>query len=360
MRTKILFIDRDGTIIQEPEDKQIDAFEKLQLLPGVIPALLALQNSGYRLIMVSNQDGLGTPSFPEENFRKPHALLMSILNSQGVQFDDVLVCPHFSHEGCSCRKPNLGLVQKYLRQDFSRDDSYVIGDRISDASMANNMGIKSITYGEGDGKLNWPAIVKELLHRGRSAYIERHTKETRISVSIDLPDSDQMTAMISIDTGVKYFDHMLEQLAKHSGIGLTIKADGDLGVDEHHTIEDTALTIGEGLRKALGDKRGIGRYGFVLPMDEAEAAVSLDLSGRPFLVFEGNFTRDYVGDMPTELVKHFYRSLTDSLHATLHMRVRGENCHHMVESSFKCLGRALRLAIQREGSNDIPSTKGLL
>lgn len=360
MLTKILFVDRDGTIIEEPEDEQIDTFEKLQLVPGVIPALLDLQNSGYRLIMVSNQDGLGTPSFPEENFRKPHALLMSILKSQGVLFEDVLVCPHFSNEGCSCRKPNLGLVQKYLRQDFNRDDSYVIGDRTSDASMAHNMGIKSISYGEGNGKLKWPAIVKELLHRGRSVSLERHTKETRISVSIDLPDSDKMDSIISIDTGVKYFDHMLEQLAKHSGIGLTIKAHGDLAVDEHHTIEDTALTIGEGLRKALGDKRGIARYGFVLPMDEAEAAVSLDLSGRPFLAFEGNFSREYVGDMPTELVKHFYRSLTDSLHATLHMSVKGENCHHMVESSFKCLGRALRQAIHREDSTVIPSTKGLL
>lgn len=352
--SKIAFIDRDGTIIVEPEDKQIDSLEKLELLPGAIPALLQMQNAGYKLIMVSNQDGLGTASFPEPTFTQPQQKLLQILNSQGIVFHDILICPHFSKDNCECRKPKLGLVMNYVRDNLiDKDNSVVIGDRQTDIEFANNLGIKGILYTEQTN--NWPVIINQLVNKPRAATIERNTKETQIKVSVNLDANDG----INVQTGLGFFDHMLEQLAKHGGFSLEFTATADLHIDEHHLVEDAALAIGQALRKALGDKLGIQRYGFLLAMDEALAQVAIDLSGRAYFVFEGQFERESVGQLATELVPHFFRSLADSLAAAINIKVTGENCHHKIESIFKGVGRALRMAIKREGY-DLPTTKGQL
>lgn len=349
---KYLFIDRDGTLIVEPADFQIDSLEKLALVEGVIPALITLKAAGYEFVMVSNQDGLGTASFSQEKFAAPHEAMMKLFKSQGIDFKDVLICPHFDQDGCFCRKPQLGLVVSYMSQVYDKDRSYVIGDRATDIKLAENMGIKGLRLGE----LSWNDITRCIVDRPRRANVRRVTHETTIEVSVDLDDPSETY----IKTGLGFFDHMLEQLSKHSGIGMQIAVKGDLHIDEHHTVEDTALALGECLRKALGDKRGIDRYGFSLPMDEASAHALIDLSGRAFLKFEGKYPRDIVGDLPTEMVSHFFRSLADSMQATIHISVSGENTHHMVESTFKVMARALRLAVATNGSSQLPTTKGVL
>jgi imidazoleglycerol-phosphate dehydratase/histidinol-phosphatase len=354
--TPTLFIDRDGTLVEEPADEQVDRLDKIRLVPGVMPALLRLREAGYALVMVTNQDGLGTPSLPEAAFREAHDFILELFASQGIRFDAVLICPHFADDGCDCRKPKTLLVDEYLKgapMDPAR--SAVIGDRATDLELAARLGIAGLRVAAGGGEFGWPAIVRCLTERHRTALVERKTRETEIRVRVDL-DAEEP---VRIATGIGFLDHMLEQVARHGGFALELDCRGDLEVDEHHTVEDTALALGQALRSALGDKRGIGRYGFLLAMDEAEAQVALDLSGRAFFVWEGRFTRDAVGGLPTELVPHFFRSLSDTLGCALHLAVRGENTHHMVESCFKGVGRALRQALRVEGTT-LPSSKGVL
>jgi imidazoleglycerol-phosphate dehydratase/histidinol-phosphatase len=348
---KILFVDRDGTIIAEPPDYQIDAVEKFALLPGVIPALLSLRDAGWRFVMVTNQDGLGTRKYPRAKWDVIQTLLMGVLESQGIDFDAVLVCPHFEKDRCACRKPQLGLLKKYLADPgWDRERSRVIGDRDTDLMLAENLGIRGIKMGV------WPKIAKSLLGEARKARAERITKETSIKVEVDL-DGDGSS---KIATGIGFFDHMLEQLSKHGGFDLKLAVKGDLHIDEHHTVEDVGLALGGALKKALGDKVGIGRYGFTLPMDETLASAAVDLSGRAHFKFDGKFPREAVGGLPTEMVPHFFRSLSDALGATLHLSVKGKNAHHMVEACFKAVGRALRPAFKLGAGGGLPSTKGTL
>ena len=366
---KILFVDRDGTLIVEPPDQQIDRYEKLALVDGVIPALRRCVAAGYELVMVTNQDGLGTASFPQAAFDGPQQLLLQILRSQGIEFRDVLIDRSFAHEGSDTRKPGVGLMRRHLAaDDWLRAQSAVIGDRDTDLQFAQNLGVRGFKLGP---ECDWESIAHALCNAPRRAEVERATRETRIRVEVDL----DLPRDAHVATGVGFFDHMLEQLGKHGGFALTLECAGDGHVDEHHIVEDCALALGEALRRALGDKRGIGRYGheqvpeaapvaLVLPMDESLVRAALDLSGRAYFVFDGPpprgaFPRERVGGLPTELVPHFFRSLCDALGANLHLAVRGENAHHMVEGCFKAVARALRQALRRDG-DALPSTKGVL
>ena len=355
MSKKILFLDRDGTLIAEPADQQVDRLAKFALEPEVVPALRRLRDAGYTFVMVTNQDGLGTPSFRDDEFRPIQNLLVDILKSQGVAFEAVRICPHTAADRCDCRKPKTGLLLDYLRDtSWDRAASAVIGDRETDLQLAAALGIRGYRYNRA--ALGWTELAKQIADAPRRASIRRETKETKITVSVDL----DAPAPIQLATGLGFFDHMLEQIARNAGISLVITCDGDLHIDEHHTIEDVGLALGTALRQALGDKRGIGRYGFVMPMDEARADVALDLSGRAWLVFEADFPRDHVGQMPTEMVSHFFKSVSDTLAATLHMKVTGDNTHHMIEALFKGFGRALRPAVARGAGSEVPSSKGVL
>ena len=355
--SRILFIDRDGTLIEEPADYQVDALDKVRLVPGVIAALQELQRQGYRFVMVSNQDGLGTDSFPTEQFQRCHDHAVALFESQGITFDETFICPHFDTDGCECRKPRTGLLTRFLAAtDIDIPGSAVIGDRDTDLELASNIGVRGLRIDPAGGfGSSWAGIVAALSAEDRTASVERKTRETSISARLNL----DRTQPVSIATGIGFFDHMLEQIAKHGGFGLELHCDGDLEIDEHHTVEDVAIVLGNAMREALGNKIGIGRYGFVLPMDESLANAAIDLSGRASFVMEADFPRDNVGQLSTEMVEHFFRSFAESLGAGMHLAVRGKNTHHMVEGCFKAVGRCLRQAIQRVDSS-LPSTKGTL
>lgn len=356
--TPLLFIDRDGTLIEEPADFQIDSFEKLRFVDGAIPALLRLRDAGYQFVLISNQDGLGTTAFPRAAFAGPHELMVQVFASAGIRFRDQLIDVSLPADNAPTRKPGIGLALPYIHDrsvDWKR--SAVIGDRETDVQFAKNLGVRAfqLKTPQFGGEWEWSGIAHVLADAPRVAHLARDTRETRVCVEIDL----DRHAEPKISTGIGFFDHMLEQLGKHGGFAMALRCEGDTHIDEHHTVEDSALALGQALREALGDKRGIARYGFTLPMDEALATAALDLSGRPLFVFDGVFARERVGDLPTELVPHFFRSLCDAAGINLHLQVRGENNHHQIEACFKVVARALRQAIRREGG-DLPSTKGVL
>ena len=358
---RVLFIDRDGTIISETADETIDTMDKLKLLPGVINALSDIvKYTDYELVMVSNQDGLGRSDFPEERFWGPHKFLMDLLKNEGIEFKEVLIDGHYEDENSPMRKPNTGMLTQYMNADYDLAGSYVIGDRDSDMQLAKNLHSQGIFIGKEhpDAILvtsSWAEIRDYLLKPKRLAIIKRKTNETDITVKVDIDGS----GTYKVSTGIGFFDHMLELFSKHSGIDCEIDVKGDLKVDEHHSIEDTGLALGEALLKALGNKRGIERYGFLLPMDEAKAEVALDLSGRPYFVWDVQFKREYVGEMPTEMVQHFFRSFADGLRCNLHVTAKGENEHHIIEGIFKALARSMKQACKIT-SDELPSTKGML
>lgn len=376
-KKQALFIDRDGTLVVEPPvDYQLDSFEKLEFLPGVMRNLgFIAQNMHYELVMVTNQDGLGTESFPTDTFVGPHNLIMRTLEGEGIKFDDVIIDTTFEHENKPTRKPGTALLGKYLSGDYDLAGSYVIGDRLTDMMLARNLGARGILIAPDVEQArqriaeaglaevvalvapDWARIADFLRAGNRTAQVQRTTAETDILIRLALDG----TGKCDISTGIGFFDHMLCQVGRHSGIDLTIKVKGDTWVDEHHTIEDTGIALGEALRKALGDKRGIERYGFVLPMDDCRSTVALDFGGRSWLVWDAEFHREKIGDMPTEMFHHFFKSLSDSAAMNLYISARGENEHHKIEGIFKALARAIKCAIQRNVFQyQLPSTKGTI
>jgi imidazoleglycerol-phosphate dehydratase/histidinol-phosphatase len=374
MKKKALFIDRDGTLIYEPEDEQIDSLEKLEFLPKVFRNLYFIQkNLDYELVMVTNQDGLGTASYPEETFWPAHNKVLQAFENEGVSFDDILIDRSFPHENLPTRKPGTGLLTNYLSGDYDLANSFVIGDRLTDIQLAKNLGAKSILINNGDlveqmekqGLANHCVLVSEdwddiyacVAATVRTAEVVRTTKETSISIRINLDGS----GVCDISTGLHFFDHMLNQIGRHSGVDLKIEVKGDLEVDEHHTIEDTALALGEAFKKAVGDKTGMERYGFCLPMDDCLALAAIDFGGRPWLVWDAEFNREKVGDMPTEMFLHFFKSFSDAAACNLNIKAEGTNEHHKIEAIFKALAKAIKMAIKRDIFNfELPSTKGVL
>ncbi len=355
--TRLLFIDRDGTLIEEPADEQIDAFEKLKFTKGVFKNLGFIRSkTDFKFVMVSNQDGLGTDSFPEDTFWPVHNFILQTLEGEGITFDDILIDRHFPEDNSDTRKPATGLVRKYMDDpEYDMANSYVIGDRDTDRQFAENMGCKALILGK-DG-LTWDKIAELLFAGERTAEAKRATKETDICVRLNLDG----TGKCDISTGIGFFDHMLEQIGKHGMMDLTVRCNGDLNVDEHHTIEDTAIVLGDCILKALGDKRGIERYGYCLPMDDCLCSVALDFGGRPWLVWDAEFKREKIGDMPTEMFLHFFKSLSDSARMNLNVKAEGTNEHHKIEGIFKAFARSLRMAVKRDIQHfELPSTKGTL
>lgn len=373
---RALFIDRDGTLVIEPPvDFQIDSLEKLEFYPKVMRNLYFIRKHlDFEFVMVSNQDGLGTASFPEETFHPAQNKILKTLEGEGVCFDDILIDPSLPEEESPNRKPRTGMFSKYLTNDYNLQECYVIGDRITDMQLAANLGAKAIwlhPYDEEAKNIlaenkdlspalisdDWDRVTEFLFAGERRAVVQRTTKETDIYVEMNLDGHGET----NISTGLGFFDHMLEQIGKHGGIDLTIRVKGDLDVDEHHTIEDTAIALGEALYKALGDKRGIERYGYALPMDDCLCSVALDFGGRSWLVWDAEFKREKVGDMPTEMFLHFFKSLSDAAHMNLNIKAEGTNEHHKIEGIFKALARSIKMAIRRDIYKfELPSTKGML
>lgn len=352
---KALFIDRDGTIVFEPEDEQVDSFSKLRFLPGVLTQLpLIRRMTDYELVLVSNQDGMGTPRYPEEHFWPVHNFILQTLESVGIVFDDIRIDCSMTAQHKPTKKPGTGMLTAYMHGDYDLSACYVIGDRLTDLELAHNIGAKGLRIVDG---MDWYKIADILIAGERKADLHRVTRETDVYVSLDLNG----TGRCEISTGLGFFDHMLEQIARHGNIDLVIKTKGDLNVDEHHTMEDTAIVLGECLGKALGDKRGIRRYGFSLPMDDCLCSVALDFGGRPWLVWDAKFERERIGDVPTEMFFHFFKSLSDSARMNLNIKAEGENEHHKIEGIFKAFARAVRMAVGRDPNNlQLPSSKGLL
>jgi imidazoleglycerol-phosphate dehydratase/histidinol-phosphatase len=372
---KVLFIDRDGTIIVEPKtDFQVDSLEKLEFLPKAISNLRKIaEETDFELVMVTNQDGLGTDSFPESTFWPAHNKMLATLAGENVNFTAIYVDRSFPEDNLPTRKPGIGMLTSYFSEEYDLANSFVIGDRLTDVQLAVNLGAKAILYAEGfpDSNISdqmksvttlistdWDAIYEHVKLPSRKASVERNTKETQIKIELNLDGSGRS----DIHTGLGFFDHMLDQLARHSGADLSISVAGDLHIDEHHTIEDTALALGEAYRQAIGDKRGINRYGFLLPMDEALAQVAIDFSGRPWIVWDADFKREKIGEMPTEMFFHFFKSFSDTSLSNLNIKVEGQNEHHKIESIFKAFAKAIKMAVRRDlkALDFMPSTKGVL
>ena len=352
---KALFIDRDGTLIKEPADEQVDSLDKLEFMPGVFRNLSLLrEQTNFELVIVSNQDGLGTESYPTEDFEKVQNFMLQAFRGEGIEFDEILIDPTRPEEHAPTRKPGTGMLTAYLNGDYDLQRCYVIGDRETDGLLAKNLGCKWLQISDEN---TWDKIADEIIGGERKAEKHRVTKETDIQVKLDLNG----TGICDIQTGLGFFDHMLEQIGRHAGIDLIIKAAGDLNVDEHHTIEDTGIVLGECLKTAIGDKKGIQRYGFCLPMDDCLCQVALDLGGRPWLVWDAEFKREKIGEMPTEMFFHFFKSVSDSAGMNLHIRAEGTNEHHKIEGIFKTFARSLRMAIRRDVRHlQLPSSKGAL
>ena len=378
MGKRVLFIDRDGTLAKEPDDEQLDAFGKLEFYPKMFTYLGKIAKElDFELVMVTNQDGLGTETFPEETFWPVHNLMMQSLVNEGIRFSKVLIDRTFAKDNAPTRKPNTGLLEGFLTEEYDLPNSFVIGDRLTDMELAKNLGAKGvfindetrlgldeITVSKTDlsdyialETNDWEAIYEFLKLSNRAGKIQRKTKETDISIELDLDGKGEA----NIDTGLKFFDHMLDQLARHGQMDLTIKVNGDLEVDEHHTIEDTGIALGEVFYKALGDKLGIERYGFCLPMDDCLAQVAIDFGGRNWLVWEAEFKREMVGDMPTEMFRHFFKSFSDGAKANLNIKAEGTNEHHKIEGIFKAFAKAIKMAVKRDVEKMVlPSTKGMI
>jgi len=360
---KVLFLDRDGTlVIEPPEDYQLDSLEKLEFYPGVFQWLARIvQELDFELVMVTNQDGLGTNSFPEETFWPAQNKIIRAFESEGIRFDDIIIDKTFPEENAPTRKPGTALLQKYIHGNYDLENSYVIGDRKTDIELAANLGAKGIFIGNDSENAvlstrSWQEIYSFLKGQPRKKTIERNTRETQISVTLNLYGSGKA----DIETGIGFFDHMLEQIARHGNMDLDISVQGDLEIDEHHTIEDVALTLGQTFKEALGSKKGIERYGFLLPMDDCLAQVAIDFGGRPWLVWDADFKREKVGEMPTEMFMHFFKSFSDTAACNLNIKAEGENEHHKIESIFKAFAKAIRMAVSKTENFEIPSTKGSL
>ena len=374
---KALFIDRDGTILAEPADEQIDSLEKMEFVPGAISALKLLAGLDYELVLATNQDGLGTEAFPEEQFLPPHKKMLATLRGEGVAFDDQLIDRTFERDGAPTRKPRTGMFTRYMDSSYDLAASFVIGDRITDIELARNLGARGSLLApdaaEGLRRVReaglteacalvaagWEEIAEYLRRGERRVKVRRETRETQIVVRLDLDGRGDFNGQIS--TGLRFLDHMLQQIAHHGGVALAVEAHGDLDIDEHHTVEDVAITLGEAIDRALGSKAGIARYGFALPMDDCRALVLLDFGGRIDFEWEAEFRRERIGDVPTELFRHFFHALCSAARCNLQIAARGENEHHKAEAIFKAFARALRMAVARQGFGyDIPSSKGVL